>query len=108
MPKELGKVKCRVCENEKGGFCKVKKTKVKTNKARHCDAFIMEMSKVKVSVKPESIMRPDWYWDKKEYLKMVKEQMAKEKALEEAREKGLINDKPDILSKFRSSATKDE
>lgn len=109
MSKKVGKVKCRVCSNEEAGFCNVKKTAVKLNKARHCEAFIMAPDKIKVSIKPKSVMRPDWYWNKKEYIKFVKEEFAKQQAAEEAarvRKESLA--KPDVLSNFRSTATKEE
>ena len=99
----IGKVKCRVCDNEKDGYCKVKNCAVKLNKARHCKAFIMNQSKIKVSVKPKSEMRPDWYWDRKKIIRELKEEAKK------ARQKQEVDfENPDILSRFRSSAKKEE
>lgn len=42
----MRKVKCSVCLNEVGGFCKIKKDSVKLNKPRRCDAFIYDKTKV--------------------------------------------------------------
>ena len=116
MSKEIGKVKCRVCDNEDKGVCKVKQCTVKTNKARHCQAFIMNDSKIKVSVKPNSVMRPDWYWNRKEIIKQLKveEQKAKAQEMEKPAVVATLGhdylegEKPDVLSKFRSSATKEK
>ena len=103
MPKELGKVKCRVCENEANGFCKVKQCAVKTNKARHCQAFIMNENKIKVSIKPKSVVRPDWYWNRKEVIRELK------KEAEIAKQAQKVDfENPDVLSRFRSTATKEE
>ena len=46
----MAKVKCRVCANEESGICKVKKTKVATNKARKCDAFSRQLIRCSSSV----------------------------------------------------------
>ena len=43
----MPKIKCKVCANEKVGFCKVKKVSVKLNKARQCEAYVYEETKVK-------------------------------------------------------------
>ena len=114
MLKEIGKVKCRVCDNEDKGFCKIKQCTIKINKARHCQAFIMNESKIRVSVKPNSVMRPDWYWNKKEAIKVFKELEQKAKLQEEKKAEApttpnyIEGEKPDVLSKFRSSATKEK
>ncbi len=44
----MAKVKCRVCANELSGVCSIKKTGVKLNKSRTCEAFVYDPSKVKV------------------------------------------------------------
>ena len=102
MSKVIGKVKCRVCENEDNGVCKVKQCAVKTNKSRHCEAFIMNENKIKISVKPKSQMRPDWYWNRKQVIKELKKEAARAKQMQKV---DLEN--PDVLSRFRSSATKE-
>ena len=103
MDEVIGKVKCRVCDNEDTGFCKVKECKVKTNKARHCKAFIINENKIRVSIKPKSVVRPDWYWNRKEFIKELK------KEEEKARQEQKVDfENPDVLSRFRSSASKNE
>jgi len=49
----MRKVKCSVCLNEVGGFCKIKKDSVKVNKPRLCDAFIYDKTKVKIKEVPQ-------------------------------------------------------
>jgi hypothetical protein len=43
----MAKVRCKVCQNEFGGTCSVKKVGIAKNKPRRCDAFILAESKVK-------------------------------------------------------------
>ena len=83
MSEVIGKVKCRVCENEDNSFCKVKQCTVRTNKARHCKAFIMNESKIKVKLKPKSVERPDWYWNRKQVIKDLKKEAIREQQAKE-------------------------
>jgi hypothetical protein len=82
------KTKCRVCANENSGFCKVKKTTVKTNKARACKYFQMDTSKIQVKQDLPTTFRPEWYHDRKAYVNKLKKE---EKLREEARIKELFN-----------------
>lgn len=111
MSKEIGRVKCRVCDNEKAGFCKVKGCSVKLNKSRVCEAFIMNEAKIKVSIKPKTTVRPDWYWNRKKLIRQMKEEMKKQQEMPATtpyvQQTGELG-KPDILSKFRSTATEAE
>ena len=43
----MAKVKCKVCANETGGICNVKKIGIKINKDRSCEAYIYDEGKVK-------------------------------------------------------------
>ena len=103
MSEIIGKVKCRVCENEKDGFCKVKKCSIKLNKSRHCQAFIMDNAKIKVSVKPETVIKAI-----KEQEERIKQAIEDRKTEPAPAPDYLQGEKPDVLSKFRSSAPKDE
>ena len=99
----IGKVKCRVCDNEDNSFCKVKQCKVKAKKSRHCQAFIMNENKIRVTIKPKSVVRPDWYWNRKETIRELKKEEEKAKQAQK-----VDFENPDVLSKFRSTATKDK
>lgn len=80
----MSKVRCKFCVNEEEGFCVKKKVNVKVNKKRSCDlyeddqdkmmGFLVKRSKSK---KPETIFRPDWWWDDR---KTRKAKIAKELA----------------------------
>jgi len=66
------KITCSTCEYEKGSRCVKKNVKIKVNKKRRCNLYkqdnekLMTLAEKALSVlKPESTMRPDWYWDKK-------------------------------------------
>ncbi len=49
------KVRCKVCDNELNGFCKIKKITVKTNKSRKCEAYIFNEGKVKAKQEIETV-----------------------------------------------------
>ena len=102
MTNKIGKVKCRVCDNEDNGFCIVKQCAVKTNKARHCKEFVMDANKVQVKVKPLSTLRPEWYWNRKKALKEFRKQEQEQSNRQAESSSGVT---PDILANFRSSAT---
>jgi len=78
---------------------------VKLKKKRSCDDFVFTPEKVKVHMaKPKVVMRPDDYWDKnlrKERRRKAMEEMKRQ----EANMNGVRTAGPDILSRFRSSAT---
>lgn len=84
----MAKVRCRVCEREMQGYCPVKKTQVKLNKARTCKNFVHDISKVKIKKILPSQMRPDWYHDRRGAMNKAKKEM---KAKEAARKKELFN-----------------
>lgn len=105
------RVKCRVCANEKGGFCLIKKCTIKLNKSRICDAFKNDFSKVKIKEKVQTVMRPDWYWHAKEarraYRELLKKQEAEKQFEGESQAVGSFGDgsaAPDCLAGFRSTA----
>ena len=66
------RVICRLCKFEEGRKCeKKKKVTVKLNKRRACQLFEMDgykaeaiMERVLRTPKPQSFMRPDWFWDR--------------------------------------------
>lgn len=101
-----GKVKCRVCTNEKDGFCLIKKCHVKLNKARICDGFNNDFSKVKIKEKVPTVMRPDWYWKRKEvkraYKMFLKNQEEQKQFSDTLSESDAAS--PDCLAGFRSTA----
>lgn len=89
------KVKCRVCDNEDKGFCKVKKVKVKINKARICEAYIYNESKLKAKEKVNTtkILFADQQAIKKqqkEELKKLRELLKQGQKQGTARDLGLI------------------
>lgn len=84
----MSKVRCRVCEREMQGYCPVKKTQVRLNKARTCKTFTHDITKVKIKQKLPAEMRPDWFHDRKGAMNKAKKEM---KARETARKKELFN-----------------
>jgi len=89
------KVKCRVCDNEDRGFCKVKKVKVKINKARVCEAYIYNESKLKTKEKVDTtrILYAEQQAIKKqqkEELKKLREQLKQGQKQGTAHDLGLI------------------
>lgn len=110
----MAKVKCRVCANENDGYCSVKKCLVKTNKARRCDIFVYNISKVRIKQDLPAITRPDWYWNRKkaiqEYKKNLAAGIARKQVAPEGPPKYLETtslEKPDCLSNFRSTVIKE-
>lgn len=106
----IERVKCRVCVNEHDSFCLIKKCKTRGNKSRICSSFIHDVSKIKVKRKVETVMRPDWYWNRKEIKKAYKKWQVEEKLRLEAasNQSKYINANepaPDCLSSFRSTAS---
>jgi hypothetical protein len=63
----------------------------------------MNESKIKVSIKPKSVERPDWYWNRKEAIKELKRE---EQAAKQAQKVDFDN--PDVLARFRSTANKNK
>lgn len=119
MPRKKGevcksRVKCRVCTNEKGGFCLIKKCTIKLNKSRICDAFENDFSKVKIKEKVQTVMRPDWYWHAKEarraYRELLKKQDEEQKLMGTLKSSDTVSstESPDCLSGFRSTASGDK
>jgi len=80
------KVICGVCLNQTSGFCSVKKTKIKLKKRRLCDKFRQDMSKIKVKTAIPIERRPDYYWDREEKRKVLKEELRKAQEQQMARE----------------------
>ena len=76
------KVKCKVCDNELSGFCKIKKTKVKPNKQRTCEAYVFNEGKVKAKEEIHTVRVS--YRDQERAKKLYKEELKKLKAMEKA------------------------
>jgi hypothetical protein len=102
--KEAKRGICRVCINTDGSNCKIKKVKTAQNKKRTCNFFEHDISKVKVKQVLQSEYVPYHMTSRKLYKKWATEQ--KEKELKESMEDKVsaLSD-PDILSRFRSSAS---
>lgn len=103
----MAKVKCRVCENSDGKRCKVKDVKVAQNKSRTCKEFDYNPGKIKVRQKLEATYIPWHLRDKAAY----KEYVAEQEALitkQAANVEGVKISSPDVLSRFRSSATQED
>jgi hypothetical protein len=69
----MGKKKCRVCMNEKGGLCIIKKIGVAVNKPRMCEAYIYDEGKLKI--KQEIPITRIGYKDNQEYKRRLKEEL---------------------------------
>jgi len=99
----MAKVKCRVCENSDGKRCVVKDVKVAQNKSRTCEMFDYNPDKIKIKQKLESKYIPWFLRDKTAYKEYVQEQEQQAAAAQ-----GVKIGSPDVLSRFRSSATQTE
>lgn len=83
----MAKVRCRFCKFEKDSKCEAKKNAtVRINKKRACsqykgdeDKIVAFVERKQDSSKPQSILRPDWWWSRKarraERDKMVQKEM---------------------------------
>ena len=84
----MDKVLCSFCRFENNRRCIKKNSKVSINKKRLCDAYEDDDDKLRrlaerklKASKPTVYMRPDWYWDRKNFIKKMKqEQAAKEES----------------------------
>lgn len=70
-------VKCNICGNELEGYCKIKKTSIKPNKARQCESYNFDSTKVKTAIPIYTELRPDWYWNRKEVINKAKKELKK-------------------------------
>ncbi len=102
----LKRVKCRECGFSDGQRCEIKKVKVAQNKSRVCEKFEHDIGKVKTKQKLKAKYVPYHETSRKLYKKWVTAQKKKElKKTIEANTGSL--QKPDVLNRFRSSATVD-
>ncbi len=99
----MARVKCRVCENSDGKKCLVKKVKVAQNKSRTCELFDYNPGKIKIKQKLKSNYIPWHLRDKTAYKEYAKEQEQQTSAMQ-----GVKVSSPDVLSRFRSSATQED
>jgi hypothetical protein len=77
----MEKVLCTFCKFEVDGRCIKKKSKVNLKKKRLCkfyqddDNKIQTMAERKLNAKkPIVYFRPDWYWDRKNFIKKMKKE----------------------------------
>lgn len=71
------KVTCGVCLYQKDGFCELKKHKVKLKKRRICDKFKHDGEKITFKQPIPTTRRPDWYWNREERRRLMKETLKK-------------------------------
>lgn len=76
------KVRCSTCNNEDGGRCVKKGSKVSTNKKRRCLDFVLNKSKVRLTEELPSVRVP--YNEKEEIKKAIKEAKLRSKRLPES------------------------
>jgi len=76
----MAKVLCALCKFEKNKRCIKKNSGVSLAKKRVCDMYedddakLTNMAERKMkSSKPPVYFRPDWYWDRKNFIKKMKE-----------------------------------
>ena len=91
----MSKVKCKVCSNEKAGFCNIKKIGVAVNKPRLCEAYLWDEGKLKAKVHvPTTRMGYKDHQESKrrlkEELKALKKSMEAESSQGTAKDLGLI------------------
>jgi hypothetical protein len=79
----MGKKKCRVCANERGGLCSIKKIGVAINKPRLCEAYIYDEGKLRTRHEIPTIRVG--YKDHQESKRRLKEEL---KALKKSMEAG--------------------
>jgi len=101
---EIKRGVCRVCINSDGKICKVKKVKTAQNKKRVCSSFEQDITKIRIKKRPKSEYVPYHMTSRKLYKKWLEDQTEKE--LKESMEQKIeAVSNPDILSKFRSTAS---
>lgn len=77
------KVTCNACVYQTDGFCELKKHKVKLKKRRVCDRFKRDDNKITFKQPIPTTRRPDWYWNREERRRVMKETL---KELQKKRE----------------------
>jgi len=77
----MEKVLCLFCKFEIDGRCSKKKSKVNLKKKRICKFYQDDDDKLRVMAKqrsnankPNITLRPDWYWDRKNFIKKMKKE----------------------------------
>ena len=87
----MGKVKCGICSNEVGGFCKIKKSSVRLNKSRRCEAFVLD--KARLSTKEKIPVTRLGYAEMEENRKRLKAELKElRKALKAKPNQGTAQD----------------
>jgi len=77
----MEKVLCAFCKFEIDGRCVKKKSKVNLKKKRLCKFYQDDDDKIQAiaerklnAKKPTVYFRPDWYWDRKNFIKKMKKE----------------------------------
>lgn len=80
----MNKVLCSFCKFEVNRRCIKKNSKVNLKKKRVCNFYeddddkLQELAQRRLnSKKPTVTLRPDWYWDRKKFVKKIKKEEAK-------------------------------
>jgi len=80
----MGRIVCALCKFENNGRCVEKNATVKLNKRRACSFYQEDENKLNFVKKRQNELslsqRPDWFWDRKEYVKERKRIAAEENA----------------------------
>jgi len=111
------KVICGVCMKQVDGFCQAKKCKVALKKRRLCNKFVYDVNKVSIKIPLPSIKRSEFFWDRKERRRILKEMLAEAK--KQMEKKNVTDVLPTInkdmahpltgdLSRFTTTVDKDE
>ena len=109
------KVTCNACLHQTDGFCDLKKCKVKLKKRRVCDKFERDNNKITFKQHTPTTRRPDWYWDREERRRLLKEALRdiQKQAMAQAQHGNIemVNDTKHPLtgdlSRFKTTAGKD-
>lgn len=91
----MAKVRCNVCANEEGSFCKIKKVRVKVSKSRTCEAYIYDEAKLKAKQEMPTIkvgyrQQEENRKRMKAELKRIKEELKRGPKQGTAKDLGLI------------------
>ena len=69
------KITCSTCLNQTEGVCEIKKVTVKLKKRRKCDNYRQDTNKIKFKEEIPVTKRPDWFWNREEKRKHMKDML---------------------------------
>lgn len=108
------KVICGTCFNQTNGFCDIKKATVKLKKRRICDKYSQDTNKIKFKEEIPTTKRPNWFWDREEKRKHMRNEL-RGLSPEEARKSqegiNMVDAKHPLtgdLSRFKTTVGKEE